>query len=126
LNSLLFWAKQEKEGEHMKEYIILVNQINVQVSEEVYRTFNKYKWHKSYDRKKRLMKETSFEGLCDNGISAELEAAEIPKSLEDEVILNLMIDKLRNCLSKLPEDEYQLIYELFFKERSIRDVVVLK
>lgn len=106
----------------MKEFYIKIKEANVQVNEDVYYAYYKQKWHERYDHKKRLSKELSYEGLCDSGVAVELIMMDTSKSLEDEVITEIMAEKLRECMSKLATDELFLVSEIFYKGRSIRDV----
>lgn len=106
----------------MKEFYIKIKEANVQVNEDVYYAYYKQKWHERYEHKKRLSKKLSYECLRDSGVAVELIMVDTSKSLEDEVITEIMVEKLRECLSKLSRDELFLITEIFFKSRSIRDV----
>ena len=106
----------------MKEFYIKIKEANVQVNEDVYYAYYKQKWHERYEHKKRLSKELSYECLRDSGVAVELIMTDTSRTLEDEVIIEIMVEKLHECLSKLSEDELFLVLEMFYRGRSIRDI----
>lgn len=52
--------------------------------------------------------------------------ADISKDTEFEIERKIEIEQLRNALLELDNDEYQLIKELFFKERTVREYAEIK
>lgn len=52
--------------------------------------------------------------------------ADNSKDIELEIERKIEIEQLRNALLKLDNDEYQLIKELFFKERTVREYAEIK
>ncbi|NJD03465.1 MAG: hypothetical protein FIA99_12925 [Ruminiclostridium sp.] len=106
----------------MKEFHIKTRDGIVQVSEDVYKAYYKHKWNEEYNNKKRLVKELSYEDLRDNGVPVELIMMDASRTLEDEVISRIMVQKLRKCMSGLSSYERFLITEIYFKDRSIREI----
>ncbi len=106
----------------MQDYIIKIKDGSIAVSDDIYNAYYKQKWHEDYEYRKRLRREISFEGLCESGVIIESIMVETPKTLEDEVITGIMIVKLHESLLKLTEDELSLIMEIFYKDRTIRQV----
>lgn len=106
----------------MKEFLIKTRDGIVQVDEEVYKAYYKYKWNEEYSNKKRLGKELSYEDLQDSGVPVELIMMDASRTLEDEVISRIMVQKLRKYMSGLSSYERFLISEIYFKDRSIREI----
>ena len=52
--------------------------------------------------------------------------ADNSKDIELEIERKIEIEQLRNALLELDNDEYQLIKELFFKERTVREYAEIK
>lgn len=52
--------------------------------------------------------------------------ADNSKDIELEIERKIEIEQLRNALLELDNDEYQLIKELFFKEKTVREYAEIK
>ena len=64
----------------------------------------------------------SIEGLnTDEDMNAKEVIADISKDTQLEIEKKIEIEQLRKALLELDKDEYQLIKELFFKERTVRE-----
>lgn len=105
-----------------KEYFLFVNGNKVIVSEDVYKAYWQEKNHENYlkqvDRKNHLLLFSSFdndghfeESIIDEGINVE-------KIVQTQI----MIDAVRNALSKLNAEEREIIEKLYYDDESIRSV----
>jgi RNA polymerase sigma factor (sigma-70 family) len=126
---LKFWFSQNFKRTEVcqmaakKEFYIRIKDELVEVTQEVYLT---------YYRGKRG-EETQLEKICRNhvvsydafdtesALGAEMLIDTASDEPEDIVIARLMAEKLHDSISKLSEDERQLIYMLFFEDRSERE-----
>ena len=109
-----------------KEFYIRIKDELVEVTQEVYLT---------YYRGKRG-EETQLEKICRNhvvsydafdtesALGAEMLIDTASDEPEDIVIARLMSEKLHDSISKLSEDERQLIYMLFFDGYSERETAL--
>ena len=83
----------------------------VEVSEEVYTEYWKYtekeKYFKKCERKK---------------ISIEDIIVDCEFNLEEHIITKLMIDKLNIALSKLNDEEFKIITDIFLKSKTEREL----
>lgn len=104
-----------------KDYYILLNGRNVEVSEEVYKSYwqltNRENYLKRLDAKYNVLPFSSF-GDYEYDILDKLadKSIDIEKIVETRELLKL----LELALSKLNDEEYTLISDLYFKELSIR------
>ncbi|EJP18837.1 hypothetical protein HMPREF1142_1743 [Peptostreptococcaceae bacterium AS15] len=105
-----------------KEYFLFVNGNKVMVSEDVYKAYWQEKNHENYlkqvDRKNHLLLFSSFdndghfeESIIDEGIDVE-------KIVQTQI----MIDAVRKALSKLNDDEREIVEKLYYDEESIRSI----
>ena len=105
-----------------KEYFLFVNGNKVIVSEDVYKAYWQEKNHENYlkqvDRKNHLLLFSSFdndghfeESIIDEGIDVE-------KIVQTQI----MIDAVRKALSKLNDDEREIVEKLYYDEESIRSI----
>lgn len=80
------------------------------------------------DRRERYLKERSrkhelsYDALIDTDYPIEDKMVDKPKSIDDDVITSILIEKLFLAISKLSEEERWLISELFFYGKSERKV----
>ena len=104
-----------------KDYYILVNGKKVEVSEKVYKAYwqltNRENYLKRLDAKYNVLPFSSF-GDYEYDILDKLadKSIDIEKIVETRELLKL----LELALSKLNDEEYTLISDLYFKELSIR------
>jgi len=101
-----------------KEYFIELNGRLIPVSKEVYDAFKRPAWKERKRRQVREKKELSLEAFADAGF-------EIPSGqvLVDEIVEDkLLLDMLFKALEELADDERFLINELFFNDKSEREV----
>ena len=101
-----------------KEYYIKIKGQKISVTEDEYYAFKRPDWQESKRRQVRIEKELSLELLMENGV--ELPSNDAP--IDEVVADKLMLDMLHKALTKLSADERILIEELFFNEKSEREI----
>lgn len=128
---LLFCLKngQSKETEDFKmekEFYLYVNGQKVKVSEDIYKVYWREKEHEKYleqvDRKNHLLFFSSldhdghfYENIVDEGVDVE-------KIVETQ----MMIEAVRNAISRLNAEEKDIIERLYFHDEPVRSVAKLK
>ena len=128
---LLFCLKngQSKETEDFKmekEFYLYVNGQKVKVSEEIYKVYWREEEHEKYleqvDRKNHLLFFSSldhdghfYENIVDEGVDVE-------KIVETQ----MMIEAVRNAISRLNAEEKDIIERLYFHDEPVRSVAKLK
>jgi len=101
-----------------KEYFIELNGRQIPVSKEVYYAFKRPAWRERKRSQVRAEKELSLEAFADAGF--EIPSGEV---LVDEIVEDkLLLDMLSKALSELTEEERVLIDELFFNDKSEREI----
>ena len=103
-----------------KNYIILKCGTKIQISEEIYKEYNRAKVREKNryrDDKKRIV---SLEEMCEFG--NELSVLKLQKSVEDIVLDNLMKEKLQEALLTLSKDEQILLNEIYYNRRTEREM----
>ena len=106
-----------------KKYIYIRElKVKVEVSEEVFKEYCHFSDYEKYLRKKDKKNGRLLYSNLDNGrvCGEEMITNQNQLSTEDQVELKLMIEKLRLCLEMLPEEERELIKELFYNKLSER------
>ena len=128
---LLFCLKngQSKETEDFKmekEFYLYVNGQKVKVSEDIYKVYWREKEHEKYleqvDRKNHLLFFSSLDhdghfyaNIVDEGVDVE-------KIVETQ----MMIEAVRNAISRLNAEERDIIERLYFNDEPVRSVAKLK
>ncbi|MEA4912534.1 MAG: hypothetical protein VB092_08015 [Oscillospiraceae bacterium] len=90
-------------------YIRIGNE-KVEVDIAVYRSFNSL-------RKQQLTENRKYRAITEAMPNDEFAS---PYNLEDEVERKLLTEQLNNALKQLTDEEYHLIYELFYLGKSER------
>lgn len=104
-----------------KEYYIKLNDGQVvPVTEEAYREYKRPQWREAKQKKVRQMREFSLEYMIENGM--EHIYSDNQKLVEEIAEDNLMLEMLMKALETLTDDERSLINELYFNEKSEREV----
>ena len=109
-----------------KEYYLYVNGQKVKVSEEIYKVYWREKEHEKYleqvDRKNHLLLFSSLDhdghfekNIVDEGVDVE-------KIVETQ----MMIEAVRNAISRLNAEEKDIIERLYFQDETVRSVARLK
>lgn len=108
--------------EHDCKYNLIVNKKRICVSKEIYKAYYKQKEHETYLDKLSKRYNLSMEECEEKGIQFEYILHLTEESLEDLIIKKDMLVKLGIAMVKLTEQERLLIYELFFKGKSERQL----
>lgn len=105
-----------------KEYYLYVRVQKVEVSEEIYKVYWREKEHEKYleqvDRKSHLLFFSSldYDGhYTDNIIDESVDVAKIVET-------QLMIESLRYAISKLNDEERDIIERLYFNDKTLSSV----
>jgi RNA polymerase sigma factor (sigma-70 family) len=101
-----------------KEYFIEINGRQIPVSKEVYYAFKRPAWRERKRRQVRVEKELSLEAFVDAGFEIPSGQALVDEIVEDK----LLLDMLSKALSELTDEERFLIDELFFNDKSEREI----
>ena len=112
-----FKMKKEK-----KEFYLYVNGQKVKVSEDIYKVYWREREHEKYleqvDRKNHLL---FFSSLDQDGHFAETlvdESVDVEKIVETQ----MMIEAVRNAISKLNAEERDIIERLYFNDETLSSV----
>ena len=122
LLELLFIFKQIGGNKVEQRYIKIKNEL-IPVSEAVYREYMRPIWRERKQAEIRAEAEVSYDEMLKNGVDVEYEHDErIDNIVVDKMMLKAMSAKLHDELHKLSDNEQFLIYELYFKNKSERDM----
>ena len=106
----------------MSEKVYVLNVYNtmtgqyelIQVTKEVFQTYRRTKWNIEDSTERFFKHETQMSSL----IGGENEGYERP---ENQAIEGMVFQSLRNVLDLLPPKDYELVYELYFKNCTERE-----
>ena len=105
-----------------KEFYLYVNGQKVKVSEDIYKVYWREREHEKYleqvDRKNHLL---FFSSLDQDGHFAETlvdESVDVEKIVETQ----MMIEAVRNAISKLNAEERDIIERLYFNDETLSSV----
>ena len=105
-----------------KEFYLYVNGQKVKVSEDIYKVYWREREHEKYleqvDRKNHLL---FFSSLDQDGHFAETlvdESVDVAKIVETQ----MMIEAVRNAISKLNAEERDIIERLYFNDETLSSV----
>ena len=105
-----------------KEFYLYVNGQKVKVSEDIYKVYWREREHEKYleqvDRKNHLL---FFSSLDQDGHFAETlvdESVDVEKIVETQ----MMIEAVRNAMSKLNAEERDIIERLYFNDETLSSV----
>ena len=105
-----------------KEYYLYVRGQKVKVSEDIYKVYWREKEHEKYleqvDKKNHLLFFSSLNH--DGNFEDNLEDKNV--DVEKVVATQMMIEALRNAMSKLNKDEREIIERLYFNDETLRAV----
>ena len=109
-----------------KEFYLYVNGQKVKVSEEIYKVYWREREHEKYleqvDRKNHLLFFSSLDHdghYVDNIVDESVDVAKIVET-------QMMIESLRYTISKLNDEERDIIERLYFNDETLRSVAKLK
>lgn len=112
-----------KKSKERKCYILRMGDGTlVEVTREVY-----LEWYQSRRRERYQREQKQKYGVCS---LEELEERGMPvinvtDSFEETAMKNLCVDKLREVMGNLPEEDMYLLYLLFFEEVSVKEAAQL-
>lgn len=105
-----------------KEYYLYVRGQKVKVSEDIYKVYWREKEHEKYleqvDKKNHLLFFSSLNH--DGNFEDNLEDKNV--DVEKVVATQMMIEALRNAMSKLNKDEREIIERLYFNDETLHAV----
>ncbi|MFA1350957.1 sigma-70 family RNA polymerase sigma factor [Streptococcus dysgalactiae] len=105
-----------------KEYYLYVNGQRVKVSEQIYKVYWREKEHEKYleqvDKKNHLL---FFSSLDHDGHFVD-NIVDVEKIVETQ----MMIEVVRNAISRLNAEEKDIIERLYFNDETVRSVAKLK
>lgn len=115
-------SKETEDFKMKKEYYLYVGGQKVKVSEDIYKVYWREREHEKYleqvDRKNHLL---FFSSLNHDGNCVDnLEDKNV--DVEKVVATQMMIEALRNAMSKLNKDEREIIERLYFNDETLRAV----
>ena len=109
-----------------KEFYLYVNGQKIKVSEEIYKVYWREREHEKYleqvDRKNHLLFFSSLDHdghYVDNIVDESVDVAKIVET-------QMMIESLRYAISKLNDEERDIIERLYFNDETLRSVAKLK
>ncbi|WRS28408.1 sigma factor-like helix-turn-helix DNA-binding protein [Oscillospiraceae bacterium MB08-C2-2] len=105
-----------------KKYTIVVKKQRVEVSEAVYRAYHKEREAERYQDKLIRQNELSLERFREDGVNIDYLIVRVQPDILDRLIHQEQLEALWIALQSLPEDERSLIDELFFNDKSEREL----
>ncbi|MHB8076736.1 sigma-70 RNA polymerase sigma factor region 4 domain-containing protein [Desulfosporosinus fructosivorans] len=108
-----------------KTYTLLINKKRIPVTEEVYKAYYQLKERESYLDKLSERNNLSFEECEEKGIQIDYLLSQTQESAEDKLIKAEMLSRLTVAVEMLTEQERLLIYTLFFKGKSERELCAM-
>lgn len=101
-------------------YITLPNGEKAEVTEEIYREYMRPVWREKKRRKRRYETEVSYESLTQNGIeNLDWNQYQLTEQIVED---RLMLELLMSALADLTEDERERINEIYFQEKTEREI----
>ncbi|OLN31723.1 RNA polymerase sigma factor [Desulfosporosinus metallidurans] len=108
-----------------KTYTLLINKKRISVTEEVYKAYYQHKEREYYLDKLSERNDLSYEECAEKGIQIDYLLSQTQESAEDKLIKAEMLSRLTAAMEMLTEQERLLIYTLFFKGKSERELCAM-
>lgn len=105
-----------------KKYTIIVKKQRVEVSEAVYRAYHQEREAERYQRKRIKDNEYSLERFQEDGVNVEYLIVHVQPDIVDKLIQQEQMERLWLALQLLSAEDRALIEELFFNEKSERNL----
>jgi len=109
-----------------KKFFIHIGDHAEQVSEELYRAYYKMQRRERYLEEQDLAQGkglySKFDNVYGNVLGEELLVDRFAEDICEVVFKNIQIENLKECLKLLSNDELNLIIQLFYKEKSQRQL----
>lgn len=106
----------------MKKYTLIAKRKRIPVTYEVYKTYYQEYEHERYLKNKAAKYEHSLDQFVEAGVSVEFICKDCFNPVEDEVLKAEQSLHLYHCLDKLNAEEQQIIYGIFFEEKTERQL----
>ena len=103
---------------------ILIESELIQVTKEVFQTYRRTKWNIEDSTERFFKHETQMSSLIggeNEGYERFHEFIDYENTPENQAIEEMVFQSLRNVLDLLPPKDYELVYELYFKNRTERE-----
>ena len=107
---------------HVENYCLLVRGKHIPVTKEVYKAYYQCRDREKYLDKLAEENNISLEGCNEKGISVEYIIFAATDSMEERIITEMLIVKLRQCIKMLDESERMVIAELYLQGKSERQL----
>jgi len=109
-----------------KKFYLRVGQNVEEVSEEIYKEYYKMRRRERYLEERDLAHGqflySQFDNVYEDILGEELFKDSTKEDVCDSVVTKVMIEKLRKSLKLLNDEELELIIDLFYKEKSQRQL----
>ena len=116
----------------MSEKVYVLNVYNtmtgqyelIQVTKEVFQTYRRTKWNIEDSTERFFKHETQMSSLIggeNDGYERFHEFIDYDNTPENQAIEEMVFQSLHNVLELLPPKDYELIYELYFKNHTERE-----
>lgn len=95
----------------------------IEVTEELYRAFYKYKRREKYlkesDEEHKLYHYSDLD--TDELLGEEMFSYPHEESVEDRVVDHILRETVRRCVEELPEEDQVLLFALFYQQKTERE-----
>lgn len=108
--------------EQGRRYALVIKKKRIEVTEEVYKSYYKLTEREKYLDKLAEKKHIPLETRRQSGLEADYILSHTVESIEDCIVKQEMLEKLKLSLETLSDQERLLIYALFFEEKSERQL----
>lgn len=114
--------KREKYITYKKKRFIQLDDILLEVSKKEYETIDTEAQRIKYiNRTERNINLISYDNEDENGTILKDIIPDSNYNLENDVVRKMEIEKLKEALLQLSDEEYRLIKALFFEQKSLRE-----
>ncbi|HZK71291.1 MAG TPA: sigma factor-like helix-turn-helix DNA-binding protein [Clostridia bacterium] len=114
--------------EKEKKFFIRIRDHVEQVTEELYREYYKMQRREHYLEEQDLVHGkvlySQIDNVYGNSLGEELLVDRYAEDICEVMVRNILIENLKECLKLLSNDELNLISQLFYKEKSQRQLSV--
>lgn len=109
-----------------KKFCIRIGDSIQEVTEEVYREYFKMERRERYLEERDLVNGkvlySALDNVCEDVLGEDILVDSIVEDICELVTTKIMIERLRECLVLLSDEELDLIIQLFFNEKSEREL----
>ena len=107
-----------------KRLVLYVKDHIEQVNEEIYKEYCKMRRREQYLEERDLVHGkclySQFDNVCEGNLGEEMIVDIHVEDICDAIVTKIMIEKLKECLLLLSDEELNLITQLFYEEKSQR------